>query len=76
MVQNEGKEQICPYCKKLNVNLNLEETDGSYECIACGKVTKVKGISRNGRWIPLLSPEDLVRKFGKTPSFAEVMAKQ
>lgn len=68
--------EICPHCKKLNANLNLEETEGSYECIGCGKVIKVEGIGGRGTWIPVYSPEDLVRKLGKGPSFAEAMAKQ
>lgn len=72
----ELHKEICPHCKKLNTNLNLEETDGLYECIGCGKVIKVEGISGKGKWIPVYSPEELVRKLGKSPSFAEVMAKQ
>ncbi len=68
--------EICPHCKKLNENLNLEETDGTYECIGCGKIIKVEGIRSRGSWIPIYTPEELVQKLGKTPSFAEVMAKQ
>lgn len=43
--------EICPHCKKLNTNLNLEETDGTYECIGCGKIIKVEGIKSRGSWI-------------------------
>lgn len=68
--------EICPHCKKLNANLNLEETEGTYECIGCGKVIKVEGINRRGTWIPVYSPEELVQKIGRGASFAEVMAKQ
>lgn len=67
--------EICPLCKKLNANLDLEETDGLYECIGCGKVNRVEGISRRGAWIPIYTPEELVKKLSNGPSFAEAVAK-
>ena len=30
----------CPVCGKLNVSLDLEETDGWMECDRCGNVTQ------------------------------------
>ena len=34
--------KTCPVCGTKNENLNLEETDGLYECIHCGMTVQTK----------------------------------
>ena len=44
----------CPICGTLNTRLNLEETEGSMECVSCGNVTQNPGF-RKARRIPVLN---------------------
>lgn len=44
----------CPICGTMNTRLDLVETEGSMECIACGNVTQSPGFQRTTR-IPVLN---------------------
>lgn len=56
----------CPICGVLNQNLNLEETDGWFECEKCKTtVKKLSGSEYKGKTkkIPLYTPEQLAAVF-------------
>ena len=49
----------CPFCGHINTNLYLEETEGFFECEACGKVAKTK------QYLTETSSGDEIRKLKK-----------
>ena len=36
-------QAICLCCGRLNINLYLEETEGFFECEACGQIANARG---------------------------------
>ena len=50
----------CPYCGHWNENLFLEETDGTFECEACGQVTHLEKF-RYGE-LPMFEWDEMLKK--------------
>ncbi len=59
---------ICPFCKTLNKNLNLLETNGTMECIACGRKTIGLLMSVAGN-MQRLSSSSTMKPFKASESF-------
>ena len=49
----------CPICNKVNEGLNLEETDGQFECIHCRSIIRLENTMYSPSKIPLLNWDDL-----------------
>lgn len=52
----------CPNCKSENKDLYLDETEGSFICEKCGRMTTVPGFER-ARKIPVYSGAALAKAF-------------
>lgn len=48
-----GYNVKCPVCGKVNVGLDLEETDGWMECDGCGSITQSQTHKKPSILIPL-----------------------
>lgn len=55
----------CPICGKINNGLNLEETDGQFECIYCKSVIHLEDTMYSPSKIPLLKWDDLPKMVQK-----------
>lgn len=62
---------VCPHCSTWNDNLDLDETDGYYECESCGKANRM--YPYNPDTLPMLISENAREMFKDWPTLADVL---